>query len=255
MKRILVIGIGAGGIDLLTIQAIDALRRVDVFFIFDKGEEKADLARLRREICARYCTDKPYRMVEIASPPRDAKLPYKKGVAGWHSERAKLLGARIRDGLSHGETGALLVWGEPALYDSTLRVLEAVKSAGDVAFEYEVFAGISSIQLLAARHRVALNAIGEPVLLTTGRKLAEAFPHDSSSVVVFLDNGDGLRSLAGRKELVYWGAYLGTKDEVLVAGRIDEVLDRILEVREARRREKGWIMDVYLIRQLSEQSS
>ena len=40
MKRILVIGIGAGGSEHLTVQAIEAINRADVFFTFDKGEEK-----------------------------------------------------------------------------------------------------------------------------------------------------------------------------------------------------------------------
>jgi precorrin-6A synthase len=248
MKRILVIGIGSGGMDLLTVQAIEALRATDVFFIFDKGEEKGDLARLRKEICARYCTDKSYRVVEMASPARDTDGSYKSGVAAWHAERAALAGDAIRNSLADEESGAFLVWGDPALYDSTLRIIEAVIASGDVGIDYEVIPGISSVQVLAARHKIPLNAIGEPLLVTTGRKITEAFPSDWTSVVVFLDNGDGLRSLAGRKAHIYWGAYLGTDDEVLISGPIDDVLDRILEVRADRRRAKGWIMDIYLIR-------
>lgn len=247
--RILVIGIGPGGMDLLTLQAIEALRCVDVFFVFDKGEEKADLVDLRKEICARYCTEKPYRLVEIASPERDASGGYKSGVAAWHAERAALAGETMGTALAGGGTGAFLVWGDPALYDSTLRVLELIrKNGGDI--EYEVIPGISSIQVLAARHRIALNTVGEPVLVTTGRKLAQSFPSDHNSVAVFLDNGDGLRSLAGKDVHIYWGAYVGTKHEMLVAGPVDEVLERILELRAAGRREHGWIMDIYLIRQL-----
>src|SRR5262245_34005087 len=194
MMRIMVIGIGPGGMDLLTVQAIGALRQVDVFFMFDKGEEKADLVHLRKEICARYCTAKPYRIVEIASPDRDAGGGYKSGVAAWHAERAALAGEAMRTALPDGKIGAFLVWGDPALYDSTLRVLELIKESGG-ELDYEVIPGISSLQVLAARHKVALNTVGEPVLVTTGRKLAQSFPSDQSSVAVFLDNGDGLRSL------------------------------------------------------------
>jgi len=114
-----------------------------------------------------------------------------------------------------------------------------------------VIPGISSIQLLAARHKIPLNAIGEPVLLTTGRKLAEAFPHGHDSIVVLLDNGAGLESLIGRDVEIFWGAYLGTKDEVLIAGNVADVLDDILRVRRTRRAEKGWIMDTYLVRRRS----
>ncbi len=44
MKRILIIGIGAGNPDYVTIQAVNALNEVDVFFVMDKGiaKEKAD---------------------------------------------------------------------------------------------------------------------------------------------------------------------------------------------------------------------
>jgi precorrin-6A synthase len=154
--------------------------------------------------------------------------------------------------LADKRTGAFLVWGDPALYDSTLRILETIKSSAMVDFEYEVIPGISSIQVLAARHKIALNTVGEPVLVTTGRKLAQSFPAGQASIAVFLDNGDGLRSLAGRKADIYWGAYLGTDDEVLVAGPIDDVLDRILQLRAERRRSKGWIFDVYLVRTLAD---
>ena len=70
MKRILVIGIGPGGPEHLTVQAIEALNRADVIFTFDKGEEKGDLLQLRRDICERYRGGKPYRLIEIANPQR-----------------------------------------------------------------------------------------------------------------------------------------------------------------------------------------
>src|SRR6185503_6596905 len=123
MKRILVIGIGAGGADLLTVQAIEALNRAEVIFTFDKGTEKDDLVQLRREICERYRNGRPYRLIEVPSPPRDASAPtYKAGVAAWHKERADNVGALIRDEVPGGGSGAFLVWGDPAFYDSTLRI-------------------------------------------------------------------------------------------------------------------------------------
>ena len=252
MKRVLVIGVGAGGADLLTVQAIEALKRADVIFTFDKGAEKDDLVQLRKEICERYCDHKPYRLIEVPSPQRDpAAASYKAGVAVWHKARADIVKALIRDELSEKVCGAFLVWGDPAFYDSTLRILEAIAAESVERFEYEVIPGISSIQLLAARHKIPLNAIGEPVLLTTGRKLAEAFPHGHDSIVVLLDNGAGLESLIGRDVEIFWGAYLGTKDEVLIAGNVADVLDDILRVRCTRRAEKGWIMDTYLVRRRS----
>ena len=51
MRKILIIGMGAGHPEHITIQAINALRRVDVLFVTDKGAAKEDLAALRHEIC------------------------------------------------------------------------------------------------------------------------------------------------------------------------------------------------------------
>ncbi len=252
MKRILVIGIGAGGADLLTVQAIGALNRAEVIFTFDKGTEKDDLVQLRRDICERYRGGRPYRLVEIPSPPRDASAPtYKAGVAAWHKERAHNVGALIRDEVPDGASGAFLVWGDPAFYDSTLRILETVAGDAAVAFDYEVIPGISSIQLLAARHKIPLNSIGEPILLTTGRRIAEEYPANFDSIVVLLDGGAGLDSLAGKKVDIFWGAYLGTADEILIAGSVIDVLDDIRRVRAERRAVKGWIMDTYLLRSSS----
>ena len=61
MRKVFVIGIGAGNPDYVTVQAINALNEVDVFFVMDKGHEKEDLVRLRREICERYIKNKSYR--------------------------------------------------------------------------------------------------------------------------------------------------------------------------------------------------
>jgi precorrin-6A synthase len=47
-----------------------------------------------------------------------------------------------------------------------------------------------------------------------------------------------------------WGAYLGTDDEVLVAGPLTEVRDEILRLRRDKRAAKGWIMDIYLLRRV-----
>ena len=74
--------------------------------------------------------------------------------------------------MAEGECGAFLVWGDPTLYDSTLRIIKRILSKG-FALEYEVIPGITAVQALAAQHRIALNSIGEPVLITTGRRIAE----------------------------------------------------------------------------------
>jgi precorrin-6A synthase len=104
------------------------------------------------------------------------------------------------------------------------------------------------VQVLAARHRIALNRIGEPVLITTGRKLADGFPADQDSVVVMLDGDQTFRHVASEELDIYWGAYLGTPDELLISGRLTEVMAEIEATRAQARQRHGWIMDVYLLR-------
>ena len=246
MKKLLLIGIGAGDPEQITVQAIKALNRASVFFLLDKGEAKDDLLRLRREICERYIETPGYRLVQVQDPLRDGSTPsYREGVEQWHEQRAQLFARLIGEELADGECGAFLLWGDPGLYDSTLRILQRVVDNGCEPFDYEVIPGISSVQSLAARHRVPLNRIGEPIRITTGRRLEVA---DLDNVLVMLDAHCSFQRFLGQNLEIYWGAYLGTADELLIAGRLDEVAERIVQTREAARQRKGWIMDTYLLR-------
>ena len=249
MKKIFVIGIGAGNPDYVTVQAINALNEVDVFFVIDKGAEKDDLVRLRKDICARYIKDTSYRTIEIADPPRDRASPsYQAGVQAWHAQRAALYEKLIARELGDDECGAFLVWGDPSLYDSTLRVIEQIIARGAVTFEYEVIPGITSVQALAARHKIALNRIGGPVQITTGRKLAEGLPDNVDDIVVMLDGDCSFNGVADSDVDIYWGAYVGTQDEILVSGRLRECMRDIQRLRRKAKEKKGWIMDTYLLR-------
>lgn len=72
VRKIHVIGIGAGDPDQLTLQAVRALRSTDVFFILEKGEVKDDLTRLRRDMLDAHLPDgASYRVVEARDPERD----------------------------------------------------------------------------------------------------------------------------------------------------------------------------------------
>lgn len=250
MRKLLVIGIGAGNPDYLTVQAIDALNRADVFFVFDKGEAKSDLVALRKEICERFIKGRTYRFATIDDPVRDP-LPqgYQRGVETWHRERAEKLASRIAVELAEDGCGAFLVWGDPSLYDSTLRLLDLVRAEDRFAFDIEVIPGVSSVQALAARHGLVLNAIGGSVLVTTGRELADnGWPAAADSVVVMLDRGDGLRAACREDVEIYWGALLGTPRERLVSGRLPDVIDEIERIRAQEKAQSGWLMDIYLLR-------
>ena len=248
MRTILVIGIGAGNPDYLTLQAVKAMNRADVFFMPDKGEEKAGLNAIRLEMLQKFVTTPRYRLVDFAIPARRrAETPdYRDSVDEW---RGKLEAAyeRMFAELPEEGVGAVLVWGDPTLYDGTLRILRDMQAAGWV-IAIEVIPGISAPQALAAQHQVTLNRVGEAVTITTGRRVGEGEADELSSAVVMLDNHQVFRRFAGEEAEIFWGAYLGTAEEILVAGKVSEVMDEIdVKRREAQAR-NGWIMDTYMIR-------
>ncbi|GGU81856.1 precorrin-6A synthase [deacetylating] [Pseudomonas laurentiana] len=245
MKHLLLIGIGPGNPRQVTLEALDALNRADVFFLLDKGVGKDDLLRVRTELLERH-VHRPYRVVAVDDPLRDAVASdYVEAVQGWHRLRACLYARLLADELPEGQCGAFLLWGEPGLYDSTLRILDLIE---EQHFSIEVIPGISSVQALAARHCIPLNRIGEPLQIVPGRRLADVSPIEN--VVVMLDAQSAFATLDDPRLHIYWGAYLGTDDEILIEGPLLEVKAQILSRREQARASKGWIMDTYLLRRL-----
>jgi len=187
--------------------------------------------------------------VEAPDPPRDrTSSSYEPAVRAWHEQRADIYERLIREELTEDECGAFLVWGDPSLYDSTLRVIEQIIARGTIAFEYEVIPGISAIQALAARHRIVLNRIGRPIQITTGRNIADGLPNNVDDVIVMLDANCSFKTIDDPDIDIYWGAYLGTEDEILVAGRLHERMDEIERLRAEAKAHKGWTMDTYLLR-------
>jgi precorrin-6A synthase len=253
MRRMLLIGIGAGDAQYVTQQAIRALNEVDVFFVMEKGEEKDDLVALRRAVCERFIDDQSYRIVAVRDPERDrAAAAYTSAVDDWRRARAQIWERLIAEELAPDGVGAILVWGDPSLYDSTLTIIDSILAAGRVRFHVEVIPGISAIAALCARHAIALNRVGEAVHITTGRRLArERFPPNAPDVVVMLDAHCAFTALRDEPLDIYWGAYLGTPDEILIAGAVGAVAEEIVRVRAAARARKGWIMDTYLLRRRS----
>ena len=249
MKRIMIIGIGAGNPEYVTIQAVNALNRVDVFFVMDKGLAKEKLINLRKEIIERYVQNADYRIVQASSPERKRdEGAYVETVHELNRDKQLLFERLIAEEMADGECGAFLVWGDPSLYDSTIRIVGAIAKTGKYEFEFEVIPGITSVQALAARHRVPLNAIGGSIGITNGRGIAEGLPNNVDSVVVMLDSQDAYRNIADEDVDIYWGAYVGTPDEILLAGKLREVMDDIKRVRSEARRRHGWIMDTYLLK-------
>lgn len=247
MLHVYVIGIGAGDPSHVTMQAVEALNQLDVVLLVDKGSAADDLARLREEILTRYIpADRQPRTVRVEDPVRDRNAAgYSDAVAAWRDERAARYEAALAT-LGPDETVGFLVWGDPSLYDGTLLILDDILARGRVRFEHTVIPGITSVSALAAGHRVPLNHAGESIAVTTGRRVAVSVP-DAENVVVMLDGGEAWRTLPDDL-YIWWGAFLGTGDEALVAGRLGACRDEIAETRTRLKADKGWMFDTYLLR-------
>lgn len=241
------IGIGTGNPDHLTLAAIKAMNAADLILLPRKGEAKSDLIDLRRSICNAVLTGST-RVVEFDLPVRSATPPYIEAVNSWHDAIAATWTAQIAAHLPAGGTLALLVWGDPSLYDSTLRIAERL-SVNGMALRMHVVPGITSIQALTAAHAIPLNMLGAPVLITTGRRLREqGWPDGAETIVVMLDGTCAFQVLPSEGISIWWGAYLAMSQEALISGALADVGAKITEARAALRAQHGWIMDIYLLR-------
>ncbi|MDD1533203.1 MULTISPECIES: precorrin-6A synthase (deacetylating) [unclassified Bradyrhizobium] len=246
MLTLSLIGIGCGDPGQLTRAAVQAINAADLVLIPRKGTAKSDLADLRRTICADVLTSDTTVITEFDLPVRDAaEADYRKGVDDWHDAVAATWSQAIADHLGSDGKVALLIWGDPSLYDSSLRIARRLAPLPRI----EVVPGITSIQALCAAHALPLNDIGEPFLVTTGRRLREGgWPQGIDTVVVMLDGGTAFESLDPAGIHIYWGAYLGMPDQIIMSGALAETGPRIVAARQDARARHGWIMDSYILK-------
>jgi precorrin-6A synthase len=248
MGTVSVVGIGAGHPEHITVQAISTLNAVDVVFMMDKGDTARELLEFRREVCARYVTNPSCRIVTAADPGRPhGPAADERAVADWRTRRAEIYEQLIAGQLGGHGHGAFLAWGDPAIYDGTVDVLHQVLGRGTVSFELRVIPGISSIQALAAQHKISLTRAGRPLHITTGRRIAQGFPDYADDVVVMLDAYCAFTEMDGDLD-VYWGAGVSSAGEALISGRVSDVGQQITAARAAARSRDGWVMDTYLLR-------
>lgn len=237
------IGIGTGNPDHLTLAAIRAMNAADLILLPRKDDARSDLIDLRRSICAKLL-ERPVRIVEFDMPTRADQPAYVDAVLDWHDAIAALWAEQIARHLPKGGSLALLVWGDPSLYDSSLRIAGRLPG-----MRVSVVPGITSVQALTAAHRICLNDLAEPVLITTGRRLRDhGWPDCVFSAVVMLDGHCAFQTLPPEDFDIWWGAYLGMPQQVLRQGPLAAMGPAIVAQRAALRQEHGWIMDIYLLR-------
>ncbi|MCH2096471.1 MAG: precorrin-6A synthase (deacetylating) [Rhodobacteraceae bacterium] len=234
------VGIGTGSEAHLTLEGRQALRAARAILVPHKGHGKDDLAELRYRIIT--ATGSDARVVTFQYPVRDPALPYLERVEAWHDEIAR----RWQTALANIDGPvALLVWGDPSLYDSTLRIARRLTPVPRL----RVVPGITAIQALTAAHAIPLNTVNGPVLITTGRQLRDhGWPGGTETLVVMLDGDTSFQSLDPKDLHIWWGAYLGAPEQILIEGPLAKVSQNILETRATARAAHGWIMDTYLLR-------
>ncbi|TDL74928.1 precorrin-6A synthase (deacetylating) [Palleronia sediminis] len=246
MIELWLVGIGTGNPRHLTAEARDALAGADAILIPEKGAGKDDLAALRHAICDAAAAGVPRH--GFALPRRDPAIAdYAARVEAWHDRIAEVWIETLDAALPRGGRAAFLVWGDPSLYDSTLRIADRV--ARERPLSLRVVPGITAIQALTAGHAIPLNRLGGPVTITTGRRLrAEGWPEGADTVVVMLDEGGAFATLPPEGISIWWSAYAGMTQEIRIAGPLAAVCDQIVARRAEARAAHGWIMDIYLMR-------
>ena len=241
MIQLHLIGIGTGNPDHLTGQARRAIAQADLFLVPHKPG-KSDLADLRTQIIDSVRDEARIALFDM--PVRDDTLPYLTRVDAWHDAIARIWADTMA---AHPDARniALLVWGDPSLYDSTLRIAARLTPAPQL----HVVAGITSVQALTAAHAIPLNTLNAPVTISTGRRLRDhGWPDGCETLVVMLDADCTFQTLNGEGFDIWWGAYLGMPEQILEAGHLCEVTPRIIARRAEARAAHGWIMDTYLLR-------
>ncbi|GAB5432904.1 precorrin-6A synthase (deacetylating) [Tritonibacter mobilis] len=253
MLQLSLIGIGTGNPKHLTREATEAICAQDLILIPNKGAGKDDLAGLRQAICADVLAGAASapKIVEFDLPVRDPATPdYRQRVEDWHDAIAEVWQATLAAHLPNGGQAGFLVWGDPSLYDSTMRIAERLGRRMEM--QMRVIPGITSVQALTAAHGVPLNRIGAPVQITTGRQLRDAgWPAGCETLVIMLDGECSFQSVDRPEQvMIHWSAYAGMENEINIAGRLSDVQDQILSVRARARRDHGWIMDIYMLERL-----
>ncbi|MCG8490756.1 MAG: precorrin-6A synthase (deacetylating) [Sneathiellales bacterium] len=249
MLELFLIGIGTGNPDHLTLQAIKVMKEVDLLLIPHKGKEKDELAEIRRQMIREHTDPDGPEIREFLLPVRDPAISdYFERVQKWHEAIAGCWQNEISTALPTGiGKVALLIWGDPSLYDSSLRIASNLTLKDSL--KITVVPGITSMQGLTAAHGIPINEVGESFLVTTGRLLRDkGWPEDTRTLLVMLDGEQSFQYIDKDNVHIWWGAYVGMDKEICIDGQLKDVSDEIIARRQEAKARYGWIMDIYILR-------
>ena len=239
IKRIRIIGIGMGDPDQVTGKAAPRLGTVDVIPVADEGEVGADLAAVRQRVCdALIPSDRPYRLVEMARPATRVRMP---NATRRHTDRGCAAGTRSRStrgrrssrgclprrrrsASSCGATPPSMTrpsgWSTPSWRGGRPAVWRSTTTSSRASVRRSCWRRVTESRL---------GRMGAPVHITTGRRLVDEFDPGLGDVVVMLDGHLACAALVdGYPDLeLCWGAYLGSADELLVRGRLADVIEEV----------------------------
>ena len=242
--KIYLIGIGTGNLNHLTLEAVKTLNNVDLILIPKKSSDTIDLLNIRLEICKTLITHSKYNITEFQIPIRDNKKEYSLSVKQWHTEIAATWKKTIVSYKGKKDKVGLLIWGDPSLYDSSIKIAEKIIDTHNIT----VIPGITSIQALMAAHKINMNKIGKPFFVTTGRFLKQkGLFFDKDRSFVMLDGNCSFQYINTEIYYMWWGAYLGMKKEIIYKGYLNEIYEKVISKSKMAKLKYGWIMDTYLL--------
>lgn len=247
MIKIFLIGMGTGNPKHLTLEGVNTLKKMDLILLPKKNIKKKELFNIRKYLCKTIISKEKIIIEEYEVPQRSEELNYNNSVNIWHEKISKNIKEIINKYQKNTKKLAFLIWGDPGLYDSTLRIINKIK----IEHKLKVVSGISSIQSLTSAYSISLNEIGGSVLITTGRKLNEDMFKDNQNVLVMLDGKCSFKVLDPCKYYIWWGAYLGMKKQILIKGLLNDVYKKIASQRKKAKNKNGWLMDTYLLKKIN----
>ena len=248
MIEIFIIGIGTGNPEHLTLEGMNTIKKMDIILLPRKNEQKQELLNFRKYICGLNATKKKTIVEEYDVPERSNSLTYSNSVNIWHKKISENILNVIKKFDKKLNKFAFLIWGDPGLFDSTLRIISKI----EIKHKLKVISGITSIQSLTSAFSISLNQIGSSVLITNGRNLKKEMFSNNQNVLVMLDGKYSFKNLDSKNYYIWWGAYLGMKKQILIKGILANVEKKIIFEKKKSKSINGWIMDTYLLKKINE---